>query len=431
MESIYKRLNNNIENAKKALNKPYKLETIDEKFTELGTLTAEAENTLLSSIYSEEQRVANLDKFKELKRSYKEILDTHRRKRFALLTQEKTQDNKTLEIPHSSQNTQNQYTMDTRDIIQYMKIIPIFTGDKQTLDNFISTVKLIDNTLTTEQKVTFFDFIYTTRLDKKTQNRVKQLGIPTSTDQVLTKLRTIFKPSRTANTLLNELTNLTQNTHSITKYGEYIESLISELTEIQILKLGEEHRNTVTAINYEIAFNTFKNGLNDRQIIQTIEASRVKTLQEARILAEEVRTTNKTQRILYQNAQRRNNRNSNANNGNNTQNSNNNNRSNNNYNRNNNRNNNNYNRNHQNNNSNNHNNNNHRNNQSNNRNSYNNNRNNQNRNRNIHRIGNDDNTNEDNYNEDNYNEENYNDNQGNLNDPEIDEQTYSPEGQDE
>lgn len=420
MESIYNNLSTLIENAKKSLNKPYKVETIEAKLEELSKINKEAEEIISSTSYTQEQRNENLNKFKELKQQYRDILDSHKDKRSEAIKQEQLsqaqldQGNTQTENLHITKNYNNSTNMDTKDIIEFMKIIPIFNGDRNTLDNFISTVNMIDNTLTENKKKGFFEFIYTTRLDKKTQNKVKQSGIPTNTEQILNKLKTIFKPKKTANTILNELTKLTQNSHSITKFGEYIETLIGELTELQTLDIGEQHRTTITAINYNIGFNTFKNGLNDRNIIQTIEASRVKTLQEAITLAEEVKSDNKTQQILYQSTQRNNYRNrNNSNNYQNNPKNNNNNNNNQNYNRdnNNNKEKHNMNRNKQSNNN--------RYNDNKNRNDYNRNnyrRNNQGYNQNIHCV----------------NENNYStDNPENFSDPEVVEQNYPPEGQEE
>ena len=67
MESIYNNLSTLIENAKKSLNKPYKVETIEAKLEELSKINKEAEEIISSTSYTQEERNENLKRFKELK----------------------------------------------------------------------------------------------------------------------------------------------------------------------------------------------------------------------------------------------------------------------------------------------------------------------------------------------------------------------------
>lgn len=162
MESIYNNLSTLIENAKKSLNKPYKVETIEAKLEELSKINKEAEEIISSTSYTQEQRNENLERFKELKQQYRDILDSHKDKRSEAIKQEQLsqaqldQYNTQTENLHRTKNYNNNTNMDTKDIIEFMKIIPIFNGDRNTLDNFISTVKLIDTTLTENKKKRIF-----------------------------------------------------------------------------------------------------------------------------------------------------------------------------------------------------------------------------------------------------------------------------------
>lgn len=78
--------------------------------------------------------------------------------------------------------------------------------------------------------------------------------------------------------ILKELTSLVQS-ESIRKFADSVETLTMELNELQVETLGEANRDAISSANAMIAFNVFKNGLKNREIVRTIEASRKKTLQ--------------------------------------------------------------------------------------------------------------------------------------------------------
>lgn len=71
-------------------------------------------------------------------------------------------------------------------------------------------------------------------------------------------------------------------------FASKIESLVTELNEIQIAEEGERHRSSIISTNNKIAFNSFMNGLKDAQILATIDASQVTTFSEALSIAEKV-----------------------------------------------------------------------------------------------------------------------------------------------
>lgn len=82
--------------------------------------------------------------------------------------------------------------MDTAELLQYMKFIPVFSGEKTTLHNFISTIELLDT-----KKPPFFDFVLKNQLGIKIQNEIKQDIIPTNMRQLIDKLRETFRTKKT------------------------------------------------------------------------------------------------------------------------------------------------------------------------------------------------------------------------------------------
>lgn len=93
-------------------------------------------------------------------------------------------------------------------------------------------------------------------MDIKIQNKLKQNGIPTNVTQLIDGLRTTFRIKKTPNTILNELTKVTQGNLSIAKFVDNIENLIPELNELQITELGETVRDVISNIDFKIGFNS-------------------------------------------------------------------------------------------------------------------------------------------------------------------------------
>lgn len=295
MEPLLSSIETLIENAKKSLNKPYKLSTITTKLEELQKLQLQAEKLLCSDEYSKEERSIKLGIFIQLKNKYTDVLEQHKRQ--GLYTEDEGEEQTTYQNTTHTQQTTN---MDTKELLEYMKIIPVFTGDRRNLESFVTTIEIIDETLIDTKRQSFFNFIYKTRIDKRIQQRIQQLGNPKNLKETIAYLNTICKPKRTVNTILNQLSGLTQGEHSITKFGEYIENLTTELTDIQTLNSEPQYRAHTASLNYTIALNTFTNGLSDRNIRQTLDARGVKTFQEAVLLAEELRVKNIARNRNYQ-----------------------------------------------------------------------------------------------------------------------------------
>lgn len=219
---------------------------------------------------------------------------------------------KNSNITHNTSQLTTTMTMNASELASIAKLIPIYSGRKEELNPFIANLELIQETLDDTKKPHFFQFIFKTRLDQKVQNRIKQTRIPNNLEELINELKKNYKTKQTPNSILNDLNKIKQQ-GDLRKFADKIESLISELNELQISSIGEESRNAIIQSNGIIAFNAFKNGLADRELIKTIEASRVKTFSEALEIAEESNTSNTQAHIMHQRI-RSNNRNYNRNN---------------------------------------------------------------------------------------------------------------------
>ena len=165
-------------------------------------------------------------------------------------------------------------------------------------------MELLNDTIELEKQPSFFNFIFKTKLTARVQNRVKQGTIPITVEQLISVLRNTYRIKKSTNALLNELTRIVQ-TDSIRKFSDRIETLVTELNELQIGELGESSRNSIIRANEMIAFNSFKNGLKDREISRTIEASRIRSFTEAIEIAEETSSDMRQNRVMFQTSQRR------------------------------------------------------------------------------------------------------------------------------
>lgn len=284
MDSIIGSLESLISNARKSLGRPYSAETISNKRTEIRRFQKELEDGIVDLRLSKEQAKDLTDKFRTLKEEAIDILEQHTKK--GILIQTRTE--ATLMVK-----------MDLNELSSISKLIPVFTGKKDELHSFVTNLNMVFKTIKEEKQQFFFDFVFESRLDLKVQNRVKRDSMPTNVSELINILKKTYKPVRSANNVLNELTHITQKGESVTNFAGKIESLISELNEIQISEIGEEGRSSIIKANNMIAFNSFKNGLKDQQAVTTIEASRVKAFTEALEIAEEAVVRVKQNQILY------------------------------------------------------------------------------------------------------------------------------------
>ncbi|XP_073820645.1 uncharacterized protein [Musca autumnalis] len=286
MDKVLQSLGILISNARKSLSKPYTKETIGKKKSELENLQTDFKNIL------EKEELVDPVKFRtrfnELKAEALGLLLEHSE------SAQQVRDKNTAE---------QEGKMETSDLKTIVTLIPVFTGKKEDLESFAANLELVYETVPEEKKEFFFKYVFCSRLDSRVKNRVKQKGVPKNITELLSALKAAYKPVKSSNAILNELTGLTQRNNNLQGFANKIESLVSELNEIQISDLGEQCREAIIATNNLTAFNTFLNGLQDQQIVSTIEASRVSTFADALRIAERYVSRTKQKDVMYHNAQ--------------------------------------------------------------------------------------------------------------------------------
>ena len=101
--------------------------------------------------------------------------------------------------------------MDLNELSAVSKLIPSFSG-KEDLNNFVTKLQIVAQSISQEKQKCFFDFVFCTTLDVKVQNRLKQDNPPTTIQELISALKTNYKTLKSYNTILNELTSLRQKT---------------------------------------------------------------------------------------------------------------------------------------------------------------------------------------------------------------------------
>lgn len=300
MDLLYSRLEPIISNAKKSLNRPYTIETVVNKRKELEVIAEEATKILSDSLVDDKDRTIHLNKISKLIEEARELLNTH----------EKSSKASTLKMSSS---------LNMNELATIVKLIPVFSGKKDEIQNFITNLNIIAATIPNEKHASFFEFIYQTRLDTKVQHKIRQSTIPRDVKELCDALKSAYKPQKSPNNVLSELTSIKQKGDNVMGFANKIENLIIELNEIQVSEEGEENRDAIIRANKRVAFNSFVNGLTDPQLVATIDASQVTTFAEAMRIAEKASMRVTQRSVLYQTSQanRRNNNNTNRNNNNN------------------------------------------------------------------------------------------------------------------
>lgn len=282
MEFI-KQLEQLIANAKKSLGRPYTVGTVNEKNIEVQSIEKQLGDHLNEAILEEGEEEEILKIFGKLKEEALELLRQHSEKNNTSIKRKGV-------IMES---------LEVTDLSAISKLIPIFNGKKNELSNFITNLELINETMSTAKRNAFFTYVFKSRLDSKVQNMVKQDTIPTDITQLITALKKAYKPTGTSNNLLSKLTIMSQRGETVRSFAEKIQEIVAELNDIQIIEVGEADRSSIVRTNNVLAFNIFKNGLRDQQILSTINASRVSTLMEALTIAEESENCLNRGQVLY------------------------------------------------------------------------------------------------------------------------------------
>lgn len=190
------------------------------KRRQLEDITEEASEYLSDKVVTEEQRSEHIERLSKLQEEALRLLTLH----------ENSSRN-----PSDSGNSSGHSTparmatsLEMNELATIVKLIPIFTGKKDELQNFVANLTIVSETIPAEKRDSFFNFIHKSRLDLRVQNRLKQDSSPTNIGELINLLRQAYRTQKSSNTVLSELTRIVQKGDNVMGFANKIENLVTE-----------------------------------------------------------------------------------------------------------------------------------------------------------------------------------------------------------
>lgn len=158
-------------------------------------------------------------------------------------------------------------------------LIPLYDGKDCTTERIIEGIEMMESMLKEQNnKKLLILFVLKTRFNKNA--RVKLNQEYSTIPELVSDIKKYLLPKKSANSLLIQLNNITQNNQSISEYGDKIETLFTNLT---ITQAGNNPTacEILRPINETMAIKKFADGLRNRRLGTIIAARNYKELKEA------------------------------------------------------------------------------------------------------------------------------------------------------
>lgn len=197
--------------------------------------------------------------------------------------------NKILSYSIISEESNISLNMEKFDIKTATSLIPIMDGSEETTENIIDTIELYNDSLKDrDQAKMLISFVLKTRLTKTAKLKLKSEydDIPSLVQDIKTYLIT----KKSANSILCQLNNLSQNNLSINEYGNKLSELFIGLTIAQA-DGNEKACEILRPINEKLAIKKFSDGLRNRRLSTIISARNYSQLKDAVRAAEDEELT--------------------------------------------------------------------------------------------------------------------------------------------
>lgn len=174
------------------------------------------------------------------------------------------------------------------DLSTALKLVTVFEGEARTLNNFLSTIEYIAETLKDDiERGKLLDFILRTRISDRVVTKLGTKEKPTTIADLVKIFKELFTVKKSALHIQNELARIKQGDQNIQAFSTKIESLMTDLSNVQISNLGNEHKAIIIKLSDTAALDAFKAGLNE-PIKTTVFAAKPANLADAVKLAAEV-----------------------------------------------------------------------------------------------------------------------------------------------
>ncbi|KAJ8736686.1 hypothetical protein PYW08_007342 [Mythimna loreyi] len=164
-------------------------------------------------------------------------------------------------------------------------LIPVMDGKEETTEKIIDGIEMYDSCLkTSDSKKLLISFVLKTRLTKSAKLKLKSEYA--SVDNLVEDIKTYLLTKKSANSLLSQINNLSQNNMTIAEYGAKLEDLFIGLTIAQAD--GNAKASAILSpINEKMVIKRFADGLRNRRLSTVISARDYKELKDAVRAAED------------------------------------------------------------------------------------------------------------------------------------------------
>lgn len=175
--------------------------------------------------------------------------------------------------------------MEKFDIKTATSLIPVMDNSEQTIEKIIDGIEMYNEYLVnTTQKKLLITFVLKTRLSKSAKLKLKSEY--DNVTNLIQDIKKLLLTKKSANSILSQMNNLSQNNMSISEFGDKLTDLFVGLTIAQ----SDENPTAseiLRPINEKLAIKRFADGLRNRRLSTIISARDYSQLKDAVRAAED------------------------------------------------------------------------------------------------------------------------------------------------
>ncbi|XP_063386015.1 uncharacterized protein LOC134672044 [Cydia fagiglandana] len=182
--------------------------------------------------------------------------------------------------------------MDTFNLKTALSLMPQMTDDEESIKCLIDNLEYYASLLKSNDcKKNLILFILKSRLSQAAKLKLKSSY--DAVDSLITDMKQVLLPQKSATAIQNKLQQIKQNDMSIQDYGKEIAELFVELT-ISQAEGKPENYNVLKPLNEKMATKRFADGLRNRRLSTIIAARNFTSLKDAIQSAKDEETSSAT-----------------------------------------------------------------------------------------------------------------------------------------
>ncbi|XP_063538184.1 uncharacterized protein LOC134747496 [Cydia strobilella] len=190
------------------------------------------------------------------------------------------------------QETMSENNMDTFNLKTALSLLPQMTDDEDSIKCLIDNLEYYASLLKSiDCKRNLMLFILKSRLSQAAKLKLKSSY--DTVDELVTDMKQVLLPQKSATAIQNRLQQIKQNDMSIQDYGKEISELFVELTISQAEGKSESFK-VLKPLNEKMAVKKFADGLRNRRLSTIIAARNFATLKDAIQSAKDEETSSAT-----------------------------------------------------------------------------------------------------------------------------------------